>query len=137
MSVKRRKRKRANPLVAAVVKRRRQKMSQSMNDTLKAIYYDSRHPAGFSSVKKLSKASGFFYKQVKKLRDIDSIHTSIMNVENNFICNKCSKPEKLYYCKYCKKPFKVKDSRWKHQKVCKSNPNPTPKTKESKSTQKL
>ena len=82
-------------------------------------------------------AAFLFYKQVKKLRDIDSIHTSIMNVENNFICNKCSKPEKLYYCKYCKKPFKVKDSRWKHQKVCKSNPNPTPKTKESKSTQKL
>ena len=41
-------------------------MSQSMNDTLKAIYYDSKHPAGFSSVKKLSKASGFSYKQVKK-----------------------------------------------------------------------
>ena len=37
-----------------------------MNETLKAIYYDAKHPAGFSSIKKLVKASGFTYNQVKK-----------------------------------------------------------------------
>lgn len=41
-------------------------MSQSMNDVLKSIYYNTSHAAGFSSVKKLSNASGYSYSQVKK-----------------------------------------------------------------------
>ena len=36
-----------------------------MNDALKSIYYDARHPAGFSSVNKLAQASGYSHKQVK------------------------------------------------------------------------
>ena len=41
-------------------------MTPSMSETLKSIYYDIKHPAGFSSIKKLAKASGFSYSQVKK-----------------------------------------------------------------------
>lgn len=41
-------------------------MRQSKNEILKSIYYDDKHPAGFSSVKKLSSASGFSYAEVKK-----------------------------------------------------------------------
>ena len=37
-----------------------------MNDRLKAIYYDPKHPAGFASVAKLSKASNVNPKRVKK-----------------------------------------------------------------------
>lgn len=37
-----------------------------MNDRLKAIYYDPKHPAGFSSITKLAKASGFSKKKVKE-----------------------------------------------------------------------
>ena len=37
-----------------------------MNEQLKAIYYDPKHPAGFASVAKLSKASGVDSKQVKE-----------------------------------------------------------------------
>ena len=37
-----------------------------MNETLKAIYYKAKHPAGFSSIQNLVKASGFTYNQVKK-----------------------------------------------------------------------
>ena len=40
-------------------------MSQSMDERLKAIYYDVKHPAGFSSIRKLVEASGFTSKQVK------------------------------------------------------------------------
>ena len=42
------------------------RMSQSMNETLKTIYYDTKHPAGFSSIQNLAKASGFSRKQVQK-----------------------------------------------------------------------
>ena len=35
-----------------------------MNDQLRAIYYDTTHPAGFSSTEKLSKASGIPRKKV-------------------------------------------------------------------------
>ena len=58
----------ANYLVATVGKRKRQKVNQrkTMNNALKAIYYDVTHPAGFSSVKKLAKASGYSYDKVKK-----------------------------------------------------------------------
>lgn len=41
-------------------------MRQSKNEILKSIYYDKKHSAGFSSVKKLSDASGFSYGEVKK-----------------------------------------------------------------------
>lgn len=45
-------------------------MSQStnptMNETLKSIYYDVKHPAAYSSVQKLSDASGFSVSQVKQ-----------------------------------------------------------------------
>ena len=37
-----------------------------MNDRLKTIYYDAKHPAGFASIAKLSKASGVSTKKVKK-----------------------------------------------------------------------
>ena len=37
-----------------------------MNDALKRIYYDPKHPAGFSSVKKLAKASGYSPKKVEQ-----------------------------------------------------------------------
>lgn len=37
-----------------------------MNETLKTIYYNVKHPAGFSSVSKLAEASGYPYNQVKK-----------------------------------------------------------------------
>lgn len=37
-----------------------------MNERLKAIYYDPKHPAGFASVTKLSKESGVSEKNVKK-----------------------------------------------------------------------
>ena len=37
-----------------------------MNNALKAIDYDVTHPAGFSSVAKLAKASGYSYDKVKK-----------------------------------------------------------------------
>ena len=37
-----------------------------MNDRLKSIYYDFKHPASFSSIKKLSQASGFSEAKVKK-----------------------------------------------------------------------
>ena len=37
-----------------------------MDDILKEIYYDSKHPAGFSSVKKLSDASGISQQKVKE-----------------------------------------------------------------------
>lgn len=37
-----------------------------MNEILKKIYYDVKHPAGLSSVRKLAEASGFRYNQVKK-----------------------------------------------------------------------
>ena len=40
--------------------------SQSINEKLKAIYYDVKHPAGFSSIQKLVKASGLTHNQVKK-----------------------------------------------------------------------
>lgn len=46
-----------------------------MNDTLKSIYYDSKHPAGFSSVKKLAKASGFSYNRVKKWMKAQATYT--------------------------------------------------------------
>ena len=35
------------------------------DDILKPIYYDLKHPAGLSSIRKLSKASGHSYKTVK------------------------------------------------------------------------
>lgn len=60
---------RAKVAVVAVESRRRRqskKMRQSLNEKLKSIYYDHKHPAGFASVKKLAKASGFSYHQVKK-----------------------------------------------------------------------
>ena len=37
-----------------------------MEQKLKAIYYDPRHPAGFSSIAKLAKASGYSSTKVKK-----------------------------------------------------------------------
>ena len=37
-----------------------------MNDTLKNIYYDPKHVAGLSSIKKLSEASGINSKKVKE-----------------------------------------------------------------------
>lgn len=37
-----------------------------MDEALKSIYYDVKNPAGFSSVAKLSKASGYSEKQVKE-----------------------------------------------------------------------
>ena len=37
-----------------------------MNEILKSIYYDSKHPAGFSSIQKLSAASGISEKKVKE-----------------------------------------------------------------------
>ena len=80
-------------------------------------------------------AAFLFYKQVKKMPDIDSIHNSVMNVKNNFICNKCGKPEKYYYCRFCKKQFTSKDGRRNHKNHCKLNPEP--KKKKSKSTQKI
>ena len=80
-------------------------------------------------------AAFLFYKQVKKMPDIDSIHNSVMNVQNNFICKKCGKPEKYYYCQFCKKQFPSKDGRRNHKNHCKLNPEP--KKKKSKSTQKI
>ena len=46
-----------------------------MNEILKAIYYDAKHPAGFSSVKKLVKASGFSHKQVKQWLKAQATYT--------------------------------------------------------------
>lgn len=46
-----------------------------MNEILKSIYYDVKHPAGFSSVKKLSKASGFSDNQVKKWLKAQATYT--------------------------------------------------------------
>ena len=37
-----------------------------MNDLLSSIYYDPKHPAGFSSIKKLSESSGISQKKVKQ-----------------------------------------------------------------------
>ena len=37
-----------------------------MNETLHSIFYNSEHPAGFSSIKKLAKASGYSEKKVKE-----------------------------------------------------------------------
>lgn len=37
-----------------------------MNEALKSIYYDIKNPAGFSSIAKLSKASGYSQKEVKE-----------------------------------------------------------------------
>ena len=37
-----------------------------MNEKLKSIYYDPKHPASFSSIKKLSQASGFSQTKVKE-----------------------------------------------------------------------
>ena len=37
-----------------------------MNEALKSIYYDPKHPASFSSIRKLSKASGFSERKVKE-----------------------------------------------------------------------
>ena len=50
-------------------------MSQSMNDVLKSIYYDSKHPAGYSSIEKLAKASGFSKNQVKKWLKAQATYT--------------------------------------------------------------
>ena len=36
-----------------------------MTDILQTIYYDPKHPAGYASVEKLTKASGLSTKQVK------------------------------------------------------------------------
>ena len=46
-----------------------------MANTLKSIYYDVKHPAGFSSVNKLAKASGFSHAQVKKWLKAQSTYT--------------------------------------------------------------
>ena len=46
--------------------RRRRKSQSSSDELLKSIYYDVKHPAGFASIKKLSKASGLQHSQVKQ-----------------------------------------------------------------------
>ena len=46
-----------------------------MNDKLKAIYYDPNHPAGFGSVSKLAKVSGFSQKKVKEWLQKQSTYT--------------------------------------------------------------
>ena len=46
-----------------------------MSEILKTIYYNAKHPAGFSSVKKLSKASGFSDNQVKKWLKAQATYT--------------------------------------------------------------
>ena len=48
-----------------------------MNDTLKSIYYNAKHPAGFSSIKKLSQASHVSPSKVKqwlKAQDTYTLH---------------------------------------------------------------
>lgn len=46
-----------------------------MNETLHGIYYNVKHPAGFSSVKKLSKASGYSVAEVKRWLQKQSSYT--------------------------------------------------------------
>ena len=46
-----------------------------MNERLKAIYYDPKHPASFGSVTKLSKESGFSPKKVKKWLETQPTYT--------------------------------------------------------------
>jgi transposase InsO family protein len=46
--------------------RRRKKSQPSSTERLKSIYYDVKHPAGFASIKKLSKASDLPQSQVKR-----------------------------------------------------------------------
>ena len=76
-------------------------------------------------------AAYLFYREVKLMPEIDTLvlptNTSTVSVGNNYICKKCSKPEKFYFCPFCKKRFLSKDGRYKHKSRCESNP--TPKTK--------
>ena len=46
-----------------------------MNDRLKALYYDPKHPAGFASITKLSKESGVNPKKVRKWLEAQPTYT--------------------------------------------------------------
>lgn len=62
--------------LSSKVKRRIIYQSNSkMDATLKAIYYDPKNPAGFASVEKLAKASGFSVKKVKKWLEAQPTYT--------------------------------------------------------------